>query len=233
MSRVRRFPFTVVLTWILSVALLALVSWSFATLVGDKNRLRETVATMRAEQLELVSQYRALYEEATIEGVEPDAPAPAEVESDLTTLTGEPGERGAPGMDGAPGMVGPAGPPGPAGPVGPDGGVGEPGLDGSPGAPGVDGQRGQDGNAGADGAAGPQGPPGEPGPAGPEGQPGSPGADGATGPVGPPGATGEPGRSVTSLSCQPDGSWLVTYTDGGSSTTPGPCRLFPGTEVLP
>lgn len=227
MKRVRKFPLTVVTTWVLLVGSVALVSWVIADLVSDNDALQETVASMRGEQLELVSQYRTLYEEATVEGVEPDAPPPAEVENDISALQPVPGERGAvgpPGRDGEPGKEGPPGPAGPVGAVGPSG---------APGAAGLDGRTVQ-GPAGADGQSivGPPGAPGESvvGPAGPAGPPG---ADGAPGAPGADGATGATGRGVGSLTCQVDGSWLITYTDGETSTTPGPCRVLTGPEARP
>lgn len=222
MKLVRRFPFTVVLTWALLLATVVLVAWTFATLVGDKARLQDTVTAMRSEQLELVSQYRSLYEEATVDGVEPSAPAPAEVEDEISALEPVAGDRGPVGAvgpvgpagpPGAPGPVGPSGPPGPSGEsiVGPGGPTGPAGLTGAPGA------AGEPGAAGADGVSivGPEGPVGPAGPAG---------ADGAN---------GIDGRGIWGLDCQADGSWLVTYSDGTTSTTPGPCRATTGPEVLP
>lgn len=225
MKRIRRFPLTVVLTWVLLIALIVLVSWAIASLAGANARLRATVAQKDAEVLELVTQYRSLYQEATVDGVEPDAPAPADVESDLTTLTGEPGERGETGLTGAPGAPGPAGPQGPPGPPG-DAGTpgpgGVPGTVGAPGANGTDGTPGARGNPGADGAPGPQGEPGPAGLNGLDGAPGVPGAEGARGPE---------GRGISTVTCQADGSWFIAYTDGTTSSTTGPCRAT--TEVLP
>jgi hypothetical protein len=74
--------------------------------------------------------------------------------------------------------------------------IGAPGQTGAAGAPGEDST-----------VPGPQGPQGDPGPAGLQG---APGAD---------------GRGVTSVTCQDDGSWLITYTDGTTSTTQGPCKV--------
>lgn len=222
MKRIRRFPLTLVLTWILSIALLAFVVGAFAALVGSNSRLRERVAQRDAEVLELVAQYRSLYDEATVDGVEPDAPAPAEVESDLTTLTGEQGERGL------------TGPPGPAGADGKSI-VGPPGPVGPPGVRGADGQSvtGPAGAAGAKGSQGEQGTPGLPGPAGLDGAPGAPGAPGPEGAPGLPGAPGADGRGISAVTCQADGNWAITYTDGTTSWTDGPCRVPATPEVLP
>lgn len=62
------------------------------------------------------------------------------------------------------------------------------------------------------------GPPGESitGPAGPAGADGQPGKDGTN---------GQDGRGISSMSCQADGTWLITYTDGTTQTVDGPCRL--------
>lgn len=87
------------------------------------------------------------------------------------------------------------------------------GCIGAPGQTGAAGPAGKDGQSGADGANGAVGPPGPPG------------ADGAQGPAGPAGPAGSDGRGVTSITCQNDGSWLITYTDGTTSTTQGPCKV--------
>jgi hypothetical protein len=91
-----------------------------------------------------------------------------------------------------------------------------------------------------DGPTGPGGPPsdvpGPPGPAGEDGSdstvPGPPGSDstvpGPEGPAGAPGRDGEDGddgRSVTAVDCLEDGTWRISYSDGTTSTTPGPCRV--------
>lgn len=222
MKRIRRFPLTVVLTWILGIATLALLTWAFASLISANNRLRDTVAQKDAEVLELVSQYRSLYEEATVDGVEPDAPAPSDVENDLTALVGETGERG---------PIGPQGPPGPTGTPG------QPGTDGAsvPGPVGAPGARGADGQSitGATGARGAQGDQGAPGPPGADGAPGPAGAPGEQGPPGLPGAPGANGRGITAVTCQEDGAWAISYTDGTTSWTAGPCRITTPPEVLP
>lgn len=99
----------------------------------------------------------------------------------------------------------------------------------------IPGPRGLRGLPGGEGAAstvpGPQGAPGAdsmvPGP------PGTPGKDGKDGNDGRPGADGAPGRGIASgPTCNEDGSWTTTYTDGTSDTQPGPCRvsLIPAPE---
>lgn len=70
-----------------------------------------------------------------------------------------------------------------------------------------------------------QGPPGL-SIAGQNGTDGAPGAPGATGPQGPPGNDGQPGRGIVSgPTCQGDGTWSTTYTDGTTETQDGPCRI--------
>jgi hypothetical protein len=86
--------------------------------------------------------------------------------------------------------------------------------------PGPAGQDGRDGRS-IQGPPGESiiGPPGESatGPAGPAGQDGQDGQ---------PGTDGKDGRGVASISCQDDGSWLITYTDDTTQTVGGPCRVL-------
>jgi hypothetical protein len=103
-----------------------------------------------------------------------------------------------PGPAGKPGAAGPSGPVGPVGATGPKGDKGDPGQVGD---------------------SGPDGPPGDPGPQG------DPGPAGATGPTGLQGPAGADGRGITSVTCQDDGTWLITYTDGTTSTADGPCKV--------
>jgi hypothetical protein len=110
-------------------------------------------------------------------------------------------------------LPGPAGKTGATGATGPSGPVGATGPQGEKVEPGPIGPAGADGADGAPGDPGPQGPPGDPGPAG------------ATGPAGPQGPAGADGRGITSVTCQDDGSWLISYTDGTTSTTQGPCKI--------
>lgn len=130
------------------------------------------------------------------------------------------------------GKAGPTGIQGPQGPQGPIGPVGKPGIPGdSPkclllvsacsGPQGPEGKQGPAGEAGKQGERGPAGADGAPGPAGPEGKQGAQGEMGAQGPK---------GVGVSSTQCTdddtPNGShWLITYADGTSETSPGPCRV--------
>jgi hypothetical protein len=106
--------------------------------------------------------------------------------------------------------------PGPAGKTGPAGATGPSGPAGATGPKGEKGDPGPTGPAGAEGA------PGDPGAQGPQGDPGPAGPSGATGPQGP---AGVDGRGITAVTCQDDGSWLITYTDGTTSAASGPCKV--------
>lgn len=90
-----------------------------------------------------------------------------------------------------------------------------------------------EGAVGPVGAPGLAGIPGKAGPPGADGTDGANGVDGAPGPVGPPGANGLDGRGVVSITCGADGVWTIAYTDGTTSTTPGPCRVVPEPPVEP
>lgn len=102
----------------------------------------------------------------------------------------------------------------------------EPGEQGAQGIPGERGPRG------FDGPPGPAGKDGAPGVNGADGADGSPGLQGPTGAdstvPGPQGPAGADGRGVDDVQCVGDGQesyWQITYTDGTSSVSPGPCRL--------
>lgn len=145
----------------------------------------------------------------------PSAPAPV-------------GPAGPPGRDGVRGVPGPAGRPGPAGEDGRDSNVpgpaGQPGQSGERGAPGSDGVNGSDGAPGSAGADGKDGANGKDGAAGP------PGPAGERGPAGADGKDGADGRGISSITCNADNNWVVTYTDNGTETVPGPCRVA---EITP
>ena len=115
------------------------------------------------------------------------------------------------------------------GPPGPKGDTGTAGKDST--VPGPAGQDGEDGAdslvAGPAGAAGTNGLDSQvPGPAGKDSTvPGPAGAAGATGADGTPGADG---RGIASVVCEGAGDasyWLVTYDDGTTQTSGGPCRI--------
>lgn len=58
-----------------------------------------------------------------------------------------------------------------------------------------------------------------------KGETGEPGAT----VTGSPGAEGKQGRGVADMDCQADGTWRISYSDGTTSTSRGPCRAV----VLP
>lgn len=125
-------------------------------------------------------------------------------ENPTQAIPGPKGDTGADGLDGLPGIDGATGPPGPTGPAG---------QVGPAGADGTDGISGESGLPGAGGL---------PGPAGPAGKDGAMGATGATG------LTGESGRGITGVQCIGDGDdsyWQITYTDGTTAQSSGPCRI--------
>lgn len=124
------------------------------------------------------------------------------------TIPGPPGPPGPPGRDST--VPGPVGPPGPRGERGPQGEMGLRGIEGPPG----------------ESIVGPQGEPGEPG---------SDGVDGESivGPEGPQGPAGEPGadgRGITSVDCNTDNDWIITFDDDTTQTVEGPCRFPPGSD---
>jgi hypothetical protein len=154
----------------------------------------------------------------------------------VRSLGGQPVAEGKPGESG---KTGPPGPPGQQGIPGRDGRAGKDGTTppcllsanrcvGAAGANGLDGKVGPTGPTGPTGSAGVDGKdglPGEDGAPGKDGAQGAAGVDGKDGAPGQPGADGKDGRGLTSIVCQPDGTWLITYTDNTTSTTDGPCRV--------
>src|SRR5690606_28186582 len=182
---------------------------------------QDAAAERQAALDELTDQYTALYEQAIVEGVDPDTATPEEVrEKSPDPIPGPRGERGAPGADST--VPGPQGPPGRPGRDGEDSTVpGPPGSDSTvPGPPGASGRDGQDGAPGAPGADSTV--PGPPGPAGP---PGKDGKDSTVpGPAGPAGPAGKDGRGIVSIECTDSGAWVITYTDNTTSQAGGPCH---------
>lgn len=133
-------------------------------------------------------------------------------------IDGVAGKNGRDGEDGAPSTV-----PGPLGPVGPSG------RDSTiPGPSGSSGLNGQDSAI--------------PGPAGANGKDGLNGINGVDGKDGTNGTNGRDGRGVADVQCVGEGDssyWLITYTDGTTAQSSGPCRVtsvpvpLPTTETLP
>lgn len=182
----------------------------------------------------LQSEYNKLYREfQQATGEKPKAASPESVKQIAGTpgAKGEAGDRGAQGLPGIPGLNGQnATDAQVAGAVGDycashGGCIGKTGQTGAAGAPGANASDAQvaaavqaycdahnscKGDTGATGAPGADstvpGPQGEQGPAGPAG----------------------PGRGIQNVECVGDGatsSWVITYTDGSTSQTAGPCKI--------
>lgn len=195
----------------LHVVLLALFcSIVLALLVGGGAFFWNVLEQTRSDNAALAKQVRSLGGQPVAEG-----------------KAGARGDQGPQGIPGPQGIQGPPGIQGPRGPIGitgqspacllePSRCVGPKGATGSAGKNGADGTEGPKGDTGATGAKGDQGVPGVDGKNGVDGAPGAPGKDGVD---------GKDGRGVQSVTCQTDGSWLITYTDGATSTTDGPCRV--------
>lgn len=201
------------------IGLLIVVALGLLGVVVAFWSMRDTVTDMQAAAEErqtaldeLTDQYVALYEQAEREGVQPRTESPEEVR-EKAPAPPEPGPRGASGERGPAGPRGEVGPTGPAGPAGP------PGPAGAAGAPGGPGTAGEVGGRGPAGPVGPAGPAGE---RGPQGEPGTAGPSGPAGPAGPPGVDG---RGLTDITCLADGRWQITYSDGTTTFTSGPCRI--------
>lgn len=176
-------------------------------IIDDRNEsLNERDAQLGA----LLDDYSSLVDECReAEGCIVRTPDPAEIMGMIEGMRGPRGDSGS---------VGPAGPPPTFASVLEAlrvycaGGVCV-GASGEPGVPGLPGEPGAPGPAGADGAQGLTGAQGEPGPPGPAGAPGANGLD---------------GRGLASLECvdtEESSDWLVTFTDGTTTTVVGPCRL--------
>ena len=213
--RTERPSWVTVALWIVCAGIVTLIVGGGAWMANTINELRAENAARQATLDLLVRDYADLYRQAQAEGVDPESPTPGEV-SQQAGPRGEAGPQGPVGPQGPQGLrgeTGSTGAPGPAGPTGPTGPPGPAGRDGSTGATG---SSGSDGAAGADGATGPAGPPGPVGPAG---------TPGATGPQGEQGTAGPVGVGIASVTCQDDGTWLITFTDSSTQTTPGPCRV--------
>lgn len=125
-------------------------------------------------------------------------------------------------------MTGPQGPIGPRGLTGSVGAPGETGATGKTGATGTTGSAGQTGSVGASGSSGASGARGDTGAAGAAGTTGQTGSAGPAGKDGSTGAAGKDGRGILDVECvgQNESSyWLITYSDGTTEQSSGPCRL--------
>ena len=190
-------------------------------MAADRDEAQAVAASEQTQKQEIAQEAQAVictaddvqvYDQALCARLEAVAEEPTPAAVGPKGDKGDPGRAGRDGKDSAvPGPKGNKGDEGDdstiPGPAGFTGLTGSAGIDGKDGAPGLDGPSGKDGADGMDGTNG---------------------ADGA---AGPPGANG---RSIASVTCEGTGDssyWLVTYDDGTSQTSGGPCRI--GTAPLP
>lgn len=197
----------------IAAGVIGILAWQLSL---DRNNAKTEAASATQEKQEIAQEAQAVlciaddievYDEALCARLEDAAHG---------VSLGVPGPAGVPGRDGRNGAPGPAGAQGPVGPPGLNGSDGSPGFNGLSGLPGVNGEQG------------PVGPVGPVGPAGPVGPTGAAGQDGLNG------RDGADGRGISSVVCEGAGDesyWVVTYTDGTSQTSTGPCRL--NTLTLP
>lgn len=181
----KRILWTQIATWVCVAVTLSLIAIGGVRLVATIDELRSQVDQKDQEYRDLVEQYTGLYEEATQQGVNPDAPDPSDVASSdpVAGPQGAEGQRGpqgdsaylvwlSQGNRGTPAdfIASLQGPPGATGPGGKDGAPGKDGLPGKEGPPGGAGEKGDTGEKGEKGDKGDKGDPGAastvPGPAG-------------------------------------------------------------------
>lgn len=233
-AKARRDWFVIALVVVI-VALLAYIVVSYylaqrqaAEAVANAKTLAQQVAEACEEDAVVIDDQNICDRAAEVADTPADAGG---LLSPGQAVTPVPGPRGEPGET----VIGPRGPQGPIGETGPAGADGQDGasVTGPRGPSGADGDPGRAPTAEEISAAVAAYCGQEPSPCvGPQG------AAGPAGPAGPQGTTGDQGlagASVTNVTCQTDGTWLVTYSDGRTSTTEGPCRvpLIPDPEVLP
>ncbi|MCQ1951629.1 collagen-like protein [Arthrobacter sp. zg-Y859] len=199
--------FTVSGLLFVAVVVIAVLAWQLSL---DRDASKREAATEQQQKQEYAQELQTvLCEKGDVEIYDADRCA------ELTAVATEPTagvipRDGKDGRDGRDGVQGPVGPQGPQGPEGPEG---------SQGLAGLLGQAGADGLNGLNGADGLQGPAGSPGPEGPAGPAGTDGTDGAP---------GAPGRGIAAIVCEGTGDssyWVVSYDDGTTQTSDGPCRL--------
>ena len=209
------------LFWVLMIGGLAGFFW-LGQITADRDSAKAEAASEQQAKKDIAVEARAALCQAGEVAV-----YDANLCDQLEKIAEEPSrlERGPQGIQGVQGITGTRGP---AGEDGKDGADGEPGPAGAPGEDGADGANGLTGGPGPEGQPGPVGAPGKdstvPGPAGPAGTNGNDGAPGAN------------GRGITSVTCEGAGDasyWLVTYDDGTTQTSGGPCRINPAAAPAP
>lgn len=160
--------------------------------------LEVDVANLDNENDALASELDQAVEEFEARGIDPPVQESEEIMEDTPPLRGQPGEQG---------------------------------LQGEKGEKGEPGEKGETGAMGPTGLTGPMGPAGAAGPSGGQGEQGEQGEqgnDGPMGPVGPEGPIGPAGRGISSTTCNADGQFVVTYTDGTSEVVAGSDCNGPG-----
>lgn len=224
----------------LAVILVAILALAWITLSQSQRATKATTnAVSLAEQIRQSCEQgrdvtlgdQDLCKQASDVAAQPDEIQPAK------------GDKGDPGPTGATGATGASGSPGKQGEKGDTGEAGEAGRDGEDstvagpsGAAGASGAPGKDGKdslvPGSKGEKGDKGDKGDPGAdstvPGPSGAPGKDGTDGA------PGKDGKDGRGITGVKCVGTGDtshWEITYTDGTTQTSDGPCRITVSTPT--
>lgn len=189
--------FTVSGLLFIAVGIISVLAWQLSI---DRDGAKREAAHEQSQKQEIAQEAQAVIcTAADVQVYDQD------LCSRLEAVTAEPsssvaGPKGDPGRDGRDGKDSTV--PGPAGPPGKDGSDGLDSLIAGP--PGATGAAGKDSTV-----PGPQGPPGA------DGKDGAPGAD---------------GRGISSVTCEGTGDtsyWVVTYTDGTTQTSTGPCRLLP------
>lgn len=174
------------------------------SMAADRDAAQAVAASEQTQKQEIAQDAQAaictaadvaVYDETLCERLEAAASGPAAAVAGPKGDKGDQGRNGRDGRDGKDSTV-----PGPKGDPGNDSVI--------PGPAGLAGLNGKDSAV--------------PGPAGPEGPVGPAGADGTNG------ADGRDGRGISSVTCEGEGEnsyWVVTYTDGTTQTSTGPCRL--------
>ena len=190
--------FTVSGLLFVAVGIISVLAWQLSI---DRDGAKREAASEQSQKQEIAQEAQAVIcTAADVQVYDQDLCARLEAVATepANPAAGPKGDKGDPGRDGRDGKDSTV--PGPAGPPGKDGSDGLDSLIAGP--PGATGAPGKDSSV--------------PGPAGP------PGADGADG------APGADGRGISSVTCEGTGDasyWVVTYTDGTSQTSTGPCRL--------
>lgn len=206
--------FTVSGLLFIAVGIISVLAWQLSL---DRDGAKAEAASEQQQKQEYAQELQTvLCETNEVEIYDADRCAELTAVADGESSAGPQGVQGIQGARGPAGRDGVDGRPGQPGPVGPVGPGGPQGLTGLLGADGLNGLNGVDGAQGPIGPAGPAGPPGQ------DGRDGAPGANGTNG------SPGANGRGIESVLCEGSGDssyWVVSYDDGTTQTSTGPCRL--------